>query len=458
MTKLVRVRMSDLSVTEEAMPAAWKRLGGRALTSAIVAAEVAPVVHPLGSGNKLVLAPGLLAGTCALCSGRLSIGAKSPLAGVLKEGNAGFGAARLLAGLGIGAVVIEGVPAGPGWSRLVIDRTGVSLHSERDLIGLGLSGLAEAMDRRCGHPVGMIGIGPAGEMEMPAANLALREDRGRLRALGRGGLGAVLGSKRIKLITFDDTGVAAPILADEAGFAAALARFMETLDPTARCPVRGSRPPSRHASSVARIADPQDRAVIQQLVDDLGLDSIETGVMFELAMEAGLVGRGDGKGVIRLLTDHIAKGTSLGRVLGGGTAALRRIYGLSGTSVIKEPLLPVRVSRPNPPRGPSAAATGPQLANAVMDSLGMCAFMGVPALDQPERRRALRDMVAARWGWQPTEGELEDIGRHLLAAEHAFAAAAGCPEQDDQRPQAMEPVDRAAPRNPYGAQGGLWDF
>ena len=337
MTKLVRVRMSDLSVTEEAMPAAWGRLGGRALTSAIVAAEVAPVAHPLGSGNKLVLAPGLLAGTCALCSGRLSIGAKSPLTGVLKEGNAGFGAARLLAGLGIGAVVI--------------DRDGVSLRTERALVGLRLSGLAEAVD------LGMIGIGPAGEMEMPAANLALREGRGRLRALGRGGLGAVLGSKRIKLITFDDTGVAAPALADEAGFAATLARFMETLDPTARCPVRGRRPPSRHASSVQHIADPQDRAVIQQLVDDLGLDSIETGVMFELAMEAGLVGRGDGKGVIRLLTDHIAKGTSLGRVLGGGTAALRRIYGLSGTSVVKEPLLPVRGSRLNPPRGSAVAAT-----------------------------------------------------------------------------------------------------
>jgi aldehyde:ferredoxin oxidoreductase len=441
------------------MPVAWERLGGRALTSTIVAAEVPPVAHPLGSGNRLVLAPGLLAGTCAACSGRLSIGAKSPLTGAIKEGNAGFMAGRLLAGLGIGAVVIEGVPEGLGWYRLVIDRCGVSVQPERRLVGLRLPDLAAALDRGCRRPLGMVGIGPAGEMEMPAANLALRDGpgrEGRLRALGRGGLGAVLGSKRIKLITFDDNGVPAPALADEAGFAAAFARFTASLDLGARCPLRGGRPPSRRAVSTQRIADPVHRAEIQQLVDDLGLDSIETGVMFELAMEAGLVGRGDGPGVIGLLTDHIAKGTALGRVLGGGTVALRRIYGLSGTPVVKEPLLPVRPGRPVPPPL-SVAVDGATLAIAIMDSLGMCAFMGVPALDLPERRRALCDMVAARWGWPLADGDLDGIGRRVLAAERSFAAAAGCPEPEA-TPQPRESIDRAAALNPYAAQGGIWDF
>jgi len=64
-------------------------LGGRALTSTIVAAEVPPLCHALGPENKLVIAPGLLSGTAASQSGRLSIGCKSPLTGGIKESNAG---------------------------------------------------------------------------------------------------------------------------------------------------------------------------------------------------------------------------------------------------------------------------------------------------------------------------------------------------------------------------------
>jgi len=49
-------------------------LGGRALTSAIISREVPPLCHPLGAKNKLVIAPGLLSGTTASMSGRLSVG------------------------------------------------------------------------------------------------------------------------------------------------------------------------------------------------------------------------------------------------------------------------------------------------------------------------------------------------------------------------------------------------
>jgi aldehyde:ferredoxin oxidoreductase len=64
-------------------------LGGRALTSMIVATEVDPMANPLGAENKLVIAPGLLSGTAAAMSGRISIGCKSPLTGGIKEANAG---------------------------------------------------------------------------------------------------------------------------------------------------------------------------------------------------------------------------------------------------------------------------------------------------------------------------------------------------------------------------------
>lgn len=76
--KIFRVNMADLSTVVEDVPSEWAGLGGRGLTSNVVAAEVQPACHPLGKNNKLVIAPGLLSGTPAANSGRLSCGAKAP--------------------------------------------------------------------------------------------------------------------------------------------------------------------------------------------------------------------------------------------------------------------------------------------------------------------------------------------------------------------------------------------
>ena len=64
-------------------------LGGRAMTSLVVAAEVHPLAHALGAENKLVISPGMLSGTTGSMTGRLSVGCKSPLTGTIKESNAG---------------------------------------------------------------------------------------------------------------------------------------------------------------------------------------------------------------------------------------------------------------------------------------------------------------------------------------------------------------------------------
>ena len=89
MAKILRVNMDSLTIAEEAVNEKYAGLGGRALTSAIVNAEVPPLCHALSSENRLVFAPGILSGTTAPCSGRLSVGAKSPLTGGIKEANAG---------------------------------------------------------------------------------------------------------------------------------------------------------------------------------------------------------------------------------------------------------------------------------------------------------------------------------------------------------------------------------
>ena len=111
MPKVIRVNMTDLSVRIDEAPEAWAGLGGRALTSTVVAAEVPPTCHPLGPNNKLVFAPGLLSGTAAGNAGRMSAGAKSPLTGTIKESNAGGTCGRMLGRLDIKAIIIEGQPA-----------------------------------------------------------------------------------------------------------------------------------------------------------------------------------------------------------------------------------------------------------------------------------------------------------------------------------------------------------
>ena len=126
--KIYRVNMGTLSVSSEDVPEEWNMLGGRALTSTIVAQEVKPTCHPLGRHNKLVFAPGLLTGTSAMNSGRLSAGTKSPLTGTIKESNAGGTAAQYLARLLIKALIIEGVPEKDTWYALHVDKNGVTIQ------------------------------------------------------------------------------------------------------------------------------------------------------------------------------------------------------------------------------------------------------------------------------------------------------------------------------------------
>ncbi|MDI9479499.1 MAG: aldehyde ferredoxin oxidoreductase N-terminal domain-containing protein, partial [Bacillota bacterium] len=77
--RIIRVNMNELTVRQETVPERYRFMGGRSLTSRLVFDEVQPNCDPLGSDNKLVLAPGYLSGTGAPCSGRLSVGGKSPL-------------------------------------------------------------------------------------------------------------------------------------------------------------------------------------------------------------------------------------------------------------------------------------------------------------------------------------------------------------------------------------------
>ncbi len=182
-------------------------LGGRAMTSAIVAKEVPPTCHPLGADNKLVIAPGLLSGTAAAMSGRISIGCKSPLTGGIKEANSGGQPSQVLARLGYAAIVLEGKPKDETLYKIVINKDGVKIQPDNSLKGLPNYDLIEKMKTQYGDKIACISIGPAGEMKLAAASIACTDMELRpTRHAGRGGVGAVMGSKGVKVIVLDDTG------------------------------------------------------------------------------------------------------------------------------------------------------------------------------------------------------------------------------------------------------------
>lgn len=225
-----RVNLTTGTIAKEDVPREWERLGGRALTSAIVASEVAPLCWPLGPDNKLVLAPGLLGGTIASSSGRLSVGAKSPLTGTIKESNVGGSPASKLARLGVKALIVEGqVPRGE-WYVLKVTRDGPALMDATDLKGLGVyETVAKLLDRH-GKKVAILAIGPAGEMLLSAASIGVTDVDGvPARHVGRGGLGAVMGAKGLKAIVVDDAGAAPPALADADLFRQTARRFAQAL-------------------------------------------------------------------------------------------------------------------------------------------------------------------------------------------------------------------------------------
>lgn len=557
--KIFRVNMSDLSTKVEAVPEAWMGLGGRGLTSTIVAAEVKPTCHPLGKNNKLVFAPGLLSGTQAANSGRLSVGAKSPLTGTIKESNSGGTSAQMLAKLGVKALVIEGKPADDGkWYSLHVGENGVTIKEESEVIGKGNFAVVETLNQRFGGKVGVITIGQAGEMRLCGANISVKDPDSHLRSHGRGGLGAVMGSKRVKFIAIEPTDRKIEI-ADPEGFKTASRTFAKALidNPISKAlgqygtnvlvniineagglPTRNFTSgqfegheaisgETMHDTIVARGGKPKHNchpgcvincsqiyadikgqyktsgfeyetiwalgadcaidnldyvAEADNLMDDIGLDSIETPVAFGVAMEAGVLKFGDGAELCRILKEEVAMGTPLGRIIGNGAAAVGRAYGVTRVPVVKNQAIPAYDPRaikgigityatstqgadhtmgytiatnilgvggkldPLSKEGQVELSRNLQIATAAIDSTGMCLFIAFAALDDATCLPALIDLINARYGIKLVADDVTNLGMTILKTERAFNLAAGFTNKDDRLPEffAEEPI---APHN-----------
>jgi aldehyde:ferredoxin oxidoreductase len=405
MASILRVNMSDLSVKKEPVPDKYKKFVGRALTDAIIFNEVPPKSDALGPEAKLVFAPGLFGGTTAPNGGRLSVGAKSPLTGGIKESNSGGQVAHALAKLGLAAVVIEGKPADAKAAYVLdIDAEGSgSLMRADELKGLGNYATAEKMHAMKGDAkIATVTNGPAGEMGMKAAGIAFSDPHDYPnRFAGRGGLGAVMGSKGLKGIAVAAGGAGLPH-ADKEAFTAAVRKFSNALK---EHPVTGTGLPTYGTNVLANIINEaggyptrnfsngrfedvekisgetmreitlerggnvkhgcHTGCVIQcsrYYVDeeghyvtkgpeyetacgDLGLDTIEMGATLAVYMESGKLAWGDWNGALAAL-EGIVEGTEDGKALGNGCEATGNAFGVTRLPIVKHQAMPAYDPRP----------------------------------------------------------------------------------------------------------------
>jgi aldehyde:ferredoxin oxidoreductase len=260
-----------------------------------VYSEVPANADPLGPENKLVIAPGLLGGTSAPNGGRLSIGAKSPLTGGIKESNSGGTAAHALGKMNIAAIIIEGAPADKTalYALRLFPNGAVDVVRRDDLAGLDtyetvtVAKGIEAAEHRYSDKVSFIVNGPAGEMGMKSAGIAVTDPHGYPnRFAGRGGLGAVMGSKGLKLIAIFEEGLKNKEHADKDAFIAATHKFSHALTTHA---VTGQALPTFGTQVLANIINEAGGYPTRNFSSGQfeGVDGISGETMREITVERG---------------------------------------------------------------------------------------------------------------------------------------------------------------------------
>jgi aldehyde:ferredoxin oxidoreductase len=195
--RILRVDLNSGEVSVDEQDAKFYRtyLGGRGIVAHYVLKEVPPDCDPLGPDNVLVFAASVLTGTAIPGSGRNSAGAKSPLTGGYGEGEGGGDWGVKLRWAGYDGLVITGQSEKPVF--LSINNERVELHDASHLWGMEAYDAQQAVLKDVNDPRASVAvIGPAGERLISYACIA--QDMHDF--IGRAGLGAVMGSKRLKAI------------------------------------------------------------------------------------------------------------------------------------------------------------------------------------------------------------------------------------------------------------------
>ncbi len=544
--KFLRINMTTQAVSNEDVPEAYAGLGGRGLTSIMINAEVPPMCDPLGPDNKLIFAPGFLTGTTLVNTCRISIGAKSPLTGGIKESNAGGTVAAAIAKAGIAAIVVEGQPQPEALYILKVDKEGnAALESAQAFKGMRTYALAEKLFETYGQKNAILCIGPAGEYQLASASVQTTDvDDQPCRAAGRGGLGAVMGAKGLKAIVVDRQADMAVELADPEAFKEASKAFAQIVK---KNPFTGQMLPQLgtaglvsavnslgafpsynatqgvfdgwekisgeamakviqerggqtthlgcaqciiHCSNVyvdqegkymtasleyetiwsmggmPGIDDLDAIARLDYLSDDIGVDTMNTGVAIAVAMDAGHKPFGDGQAAIDMM-EEIAAGTDFGKILGNGPDAVGKHFNHHRIPAVKRQSIAAYDPRamqgngvtyatspmgadhtagnlvgqylgkaldPLSPEGQVEASRKSQIAMASLDCTGLCLMAGT-TLAAPEAGEAFLKLINAKLGTQLGPEDIPALGVRVLKAEREFNRKAGLSAKDDRLAQ-----------------------
>jgi aldehyde:ferredoxin oxidoreductase len=537
-----RLNTRERTLQYEPVPESWEGLGGRALIARVLVDDVEPTCDPLGPNNKLIFAPGLLVGHRLSSCDRISIGGKSPLTGGAKESNAGGRTGYHLAQLGIKALILEDRPTGDDWQVVHLSADGARFDSAEDLIGLGVTDATEKLVDKYGDHVAIALIGPGGEMELRSAGIQnLDKDLVPSRIAGRGGMGAVMGSKKIKAIIIDGTTGENPPLDDEDAFkqlrkdytkavlshpqtkvyqdygTAAMTMMANSfgLLPTRNFSEgqfedaeqisgehmreelleRGGKCQTTHAcmagctiqssnvlvtkdgettvspmeyetlglmGSNLGIGDLDAVARLNDVANELGVDTIEIGAALGVAADAGLMAFGDAERALELM-EEIKAGSPLGRILGNGATITGRVLGVERVPAVKGQAISAYDPRAlkgtgvtyatSPqgadhtsgltiradidhlkPEGQVEISRNGQFSMAGYDTLGACIFAGFGFSTDPELIPAL---LNARYGWDVGADILKELGRESVLLEREFNRMAGFTAADDRLPEWM---------------------
>ena len=202
------------------------------------------------------------------------------------------------------------------------------------------------------------------------------------------------------------------------------------------------------------------------LCDDIGLDTMNTGVAIGVAMDAGYKEFGDGQAAIDMI-EEVAKGSEMGRIIGNGPSAVGKHFNHSRVPVVKNQSIAAYDPRgmqgngvtyatstmgadhtsgnligqymggmldPLSPEGQVEASRNAQIMMASLDNSGLCLLVG-GAFENPEAAKAFGDMLKAKLGIEvgPEDGQL--LGMRILKAERTFNASAGLTKEDDRLPK-----------------------
>ena len=552
MRKYLHFKLDDRTVeTEELDGEDVIRVGRHFIAKTLLDCGAA-TVDPLSPENPLIFSAGPFAGTNFSNANRLSVGCKSPLTGGIKEANSGGTFAFALGQLEIAGLTLHG--ASEDWVVIRITKDGeITYDDAAPYMGKGNFEAARLLLEKYGEKVSLGLCGPVGEYQGLMAGIAFTDPEGRpARLAARGGVGAVMGSKKVKAIVVDVHKM--PTFHDRKAVMGSVREYGKRLSedkaidaftkygtamvgdftnkigglPTRNFSAGTLGAPGEefklggtfiHDQNTARggevahacmpgcmiqcsniyadkdgkeivspleyetlglmgsncgLDDPDDVARLNDVANDLGVDTIEVGATLGVMMEAGEGAFGDHEFMGKALQD-VRQGNERGRMIAQGTSRVGEALGVARVPAIKKQGISAYDPRVIEVTGISMMVTAQgadhtagnlpgfkavdksteelvdasyeiQTACAAADSLGLCIFgRSVTDVSADLVVKALNDAH----GTDLEPSDLVKLGREALAMEWKFNKAAGFTEADDELPEffydeALEPTGKTA--------------